>query len=79
MMKAYKIQDTIVAAHDEQEAIATWAKYFDEAPEDACPLKEVDPATFEVNYELDDGSWMPGPLMHLMPEKEPGVILDGEY
>lgn len=78
-MKAYKIKDDIVAAHNEAEAIITWAEHFEVEIQTSGPAEEVDPATYIVSYEQEDGSFEDGPLSHLFYEGQtPEVIIDGE-
>lgn len=78
-MKAYKIQDDLIAANSEQEAITEWAKHFDVEPDTSGPVEELNPETFQINYEQGDGSYKPGPLSHLIPDgDDPIVLIDGE-
>lgn len=75
-MKAYKIEEDIVAAHDEKQALQTWANLFEENPADARGVEEIDPATFHVNYEQNDGTFKEGPLAAMMPtDNEPIVLI----
>jgi hypothetical protein len=77
-MKAYKIKTDIVAAHSEQQAVSTWAEHFDEDPKAAGPCEEINPDTFPVSYEQEDGSFKDGMLADSMPDKEPMVVIDGD-
>ena len=74
-MKAYKIDDDIVAAHDENEAKQTWANLFQENPADIRSIEEINPATFMVNYEQDDGTFKEGPLADMMPTDDEAIVL----
>lgn len=73
-MKAYKIKDDIVAAHNEEQALETWAAHFGEDPKAAGPCEEIDPATYMVSYEQDDGSYKDGPLSDAMPTDNPEIV-----
>jgi hypothetical protein len=75
-MKAYKIQDDIVAAHNEEQAVGTWMDYFSEDAKSAGPIEEIDPLTYMINFEQNDGSFELGPLADIMPEHDPEVIID---
>jgi hypothetical protein len=79
-MKAYKIEDDIVAAHTRKQALQTWANLFEENAADARSVEEIDPATFMVNYEQDDGTFKEGPLAAMMPtDNEPIVLITHDY
>ena len=79
-MKAYKIHDDIVAAHNPSQAITTWAEHFEERIEAAGPVAEIDPTTYIVAYEQEDGTFENGPLTEMMPAEEPQVLLtEGEW
>ena len=79
-MKAFKIKSDIVAAPDEQAALKEWIAEFGECRGGAGPVEELNPATYLVHYEQDDGSFEPGPLSHMMPNNEiPVVLIEGEY
>jgi sulfite reductase alpha subunit-like flavoprotein len=75
-MKAYRIRDVIVAAHNEPQAVGTWAAHFDEDPKDAGRIQEIDPAKEVIHFEQDDGSYEPGTLSEIMPENDPEVVID---
>lgn len=79
-MKAYRIQNDIVAAHNEPQAIGTWAHHFGKDWRTAGPAEEVNPAEVEVQYEQRDGSFQPGPLTEMMPDDnaDPEVLIEGE-
>lgn len=78
-MKAYKIKDDIVAAHNEAEAIITWAEHFEVEIAASGPAEELDLATYTIGYEQDDGSFKEGPLSDLLYDgMAPEVIIDGE-
>ena len=79
-MKAYKIEDDIVAANTEAEAVHEWCKLFEECEQDIRSVEEIDPEKFMVNYEQDDGTFEPGPLAHMMPDDdEPIVLITHDY
>jgi hypothetical protein len=65
-MKTYRIQNDIVAAHDEQEAIATWAEHYAVEPGTAGPVEEVDPHGFPISIEEEDGSYRDGTLIEVL-------------
>ncbi len=77
-MKAFKIQDDIVAAFSVEQAIEIWAEHFGVEADTAGPVEELNPATFLVAYEQDDGSFDDGTLADMMPETEPCVLIDAE-
>lgn len=79
-MKAYRIQNDIVAAHNEEQAIGTWAAHFKKDPKTAGPVEEVNPAEIEVQFERTEGEWEAGALAEIMPEADgaPEVLIEGE-
>lgn len=78
-MKAYRIQNDIVAAPDEQAAIVCWGGYDDRDVASAGPVEEV-PLTLEINIEEESGSFRTGTLAEVMPaDGEPAqLVCEGE-
>lgn len=83
-MKAYRIpyqmEDYIVAAPDDLQAVATLAAHVEDDATACGPAELVDPAKVSVYIEQDDGSFKDGTLAEVMPEKgEPMVVCDPNY
>jgi hypothetical protein len=78
-MKPYRIQNDIVAAKSEQQAIEVWAKERGLPAASAGPVEEV-LVTVPVNLEDDSGGTKPGTLADCMPgdNDEPRVVAFGE-
>lgn len=79
-MKAYRIQNDIVAAHNEPQAIGTWAAHYDVDPKEAGPVEEVNPAEVPMQFEQLDGSFQDGTVAEIMPEDGmgPEIVAFGE-
>lgn len=78
-MKAYRIRDDYVAAHNEPQAIGTWAANFDVDPKTAGVVEEVNPNEVVVHFEQQDGTFQPGTLTEIMPlDGNPEVVIDGD-
>lgn len=79
-MKAYQIQNDIVAAHNEPQAIGTWADRFGIDPKLSGPCVEVDPLQVEMSHEGRGGRYEPGTLAEIMPEADgdPELLVEGE-
>lgn len=74
-MKAFRIQNDIVAAADSQKAIAAWAEHYKEPYNAAGPVEEV-PLTLEIQVEEPEGEWRDGTLDEVMPAgDEPAQIV----
>lgn len=79
-MNAYRIQNDLVAARDEQEAIAAWAKHYDVDPQSAGPVEQIDPSTFIISVENEDGTWRDAPVAEVMPTAgEACLVAFGEH
>jgi hypothetical protein len=78
-MNAYRIQNSIVAAPDEQAAITAWAAHFNQLATAAGPVEDV-ALTLEIQIEDEFGNYAPGPLSECMPGAgEPAqVVCEGE-
>jgi hypothetical protein len=79
-MKAFRIQNDIVAARDEAEAIKTWAEHYERPFNSAGPVEELDPETTEISIEDENEQWRDGLLSELIPEGDgkPEIIAFGE-
>ncbi len=66
-MKAFRIHNDIVASADEQEAIRTWAQYYERPAQQAGPVEEIEPASLVIQIENEDGTWRSGTLAEAMP------------
>lgn len=73
-MKAYRIQNDIFAARDEQEAIAAWAEHYNAGTAEAGPVEEV-PLDLEIQIEGPEGVWRDGKLSEVMPSDGPAEIV----
>lgn len=78
-MRAYKIGNDIVAADNPAKAITTWADHFSQVMASAPHAFEVDPDTFAIDIENEDGTTRPGFLREIMPaECRAEVLLELE-
>ena len=79
-MKAFRIHNDIVAASDEQEAIRTWAEYYERPAVQSGPVEEINPAELEIQIENEDETWRTGALAEIMPPagSPPEIIARGE-
>jgi hypothetical protein len=66
-VKAFRIHNDVIAADDEQEAIGTWAQYYERPAAEAGPVEEINPAEMEIQIENEDGTWRDGSLAEVMP------------
>lgn len=71
-MKAFRIHNDIIAAADEQQAIRTWAEYYERPAVQAGPVEDIDPAELEIQIENEDGSYRAGKLAECMPPDADG-------
>lgn len=76
-MKAFRIHNDMIAARDEQEAIRTWAQYYERPAVQAGPVEEVNPAEVPVQIEDEKGNWRDGTLAELMPSDADGPQIVG--
>lgn len=80
-MKPYRIQNDIVAAHDEQEAIKVWSEQRGEPATAAGPVEQV-PLTMEVMLEDEsEKGTKPGTLADCFPaegDEEARIIAFGD-
>lgn len=79
-MKAFRIHNDIVAAVDEQEAIRTWAQYYERSATQAGPVEDINPAEMEIQIENEDGTFRDGKLAEVMPAdgEPPQFVAFGE-
>lgn len=79
-MKAFRIHNDIVAARDEQEAIRTWAEYYERPAAQSGPVEEINPAEVACQIEEEDGSFREGTLAEVMPADDAGpeIVAFGE-
>lgn len=79
-MKTFRAGNDIVAAHDEAEAIRTWADELSRPLAEADPVEEIDPAQTALAAEAEDGSRDPAikTIADLLPVAAPCVLAVGE-
>jgi hypothetical protein len=74
-VKAYRIQNDIVAAANEQEAIAAWSEQTNMPAASAGPLEEINPAELSIEIENEFGAFRTGKLSEVMPDAGPAQVV----
>ncbi len=78
-MKAFRIQNDIVAAETAQEAIAAWAEDRNELVASAGPVEEIDPTQVPCTAESHEGDGSIDPevktIADIMPSGGPACVV----
>lgn len=78
-MKAFRIQNDIVAARTPREAIACWADFRSVPYNSVGPVEEVDPVSIPMEAETEPGSGIVDPdiktVADMMPNDGPAEIV----
>ena len=79
-MKAFLIENDIVAARDRDEAVRVWAEFAEQPINSIKRIEELDPKTMEIAIEEEDGKVRDGVLEEVMPTDADGpqIVCTGE-